>query len=77
MQQKAAQRIIKFGFEELELNRIFAAAMTRNPGSYKLMRKNGMKHEGTFLKHIMKLGSYEDIEFYGMLKSDYLKKELS
>jgi ribosomal-protein-alanine N-acetyltransferase len=71
---EAAQRIVTFGFEDLELNRIFAAAMTKNPGSYKVMSKIGMKHEGTFPQHVMKWGSYEDLVFYGMVKSDFLKK---
>lgn len=70
---EAAQRIVTFGFEDLGLNRIFAAAMTKNPGSYKVMGKIGMKHEGTFLQHVMKWGSFEDIAFYGMVKSDYVK----
>jgi ribosomal-protein-alanine N-acetyltransferase len=70
---EAAHRIVKFGFEDLDLNRIFAAAMTKNPGSYKVMSKIGMKQEGTFPQHVMKWGSYEDIVFYGMVKADYLK----
>lgn len=71
---EAAQRIVQFGFEDLGLNRIFAAAMTKNPGSCKVMRKIGMKHEGTFPQHVMKWGRYEDIVFYGMVKSDYCNK---
>lgn len=69
---EAALRIVKFGFDDLELNRVFAAAMTKNPGSYKVMSKIGMKYEGTFPQHILKSGSYEDVVYYGMVKSDYL-----
>jgi len=47
--------------------------MTKNPGSCKVMKKIGMKHEGTFPQHIWKWGSFEDIELYGMVKSDYDK----
>ncbi|MDR6552609.1 GNAT family N-acetyltransferase [Paenibacillus qinlingensis] len=71
---EAANRIVKFGFEELELNRIFAAAMTKNPGSYKVMNKIGMKEEGTFPQHVLKWGVHEDLVFYGMVKADYYKK---
>ncbi|MDQ0875845.1 ribosomal-protein-alanine N-acetyltransferase [Paenibacillus sp. V4I3] len=73
---EAARRIIQFGFEDLDLNRIFTAAMTKNPGSYKIMRKIGMKEEGTFPQHVLKWGIYEDLVFYGMVKSDYLKEGL-
>jgi len=70
---EAARRMVAFGFEDLGLNRIFALAMTKNPGSYQVMRKIGMKHEGTLPQHVMKWGSFEDLEHYGMIKSDYVK----
>lgn len=70
---EAAKRMVAFGFENLGLNRIFAAAMTQNPGSCKVMKKIGMKYEGTFPQHVWKWGSFEDIELYGMVKSDYEK----
>ena len=68
---EAARRIVQFGFEDLNLNRICAAAMSKNPGSYKVMRKIGMKEEGIFPQHVLKWGIYEDLVFYGMVKSDY------
>ncbi|MDH4616439.1 GNAT family protein [Brevibacillus sp. AY1] len=70
---EAAQKMVQFGFEDLDLNRIFAIAMTKNSGSYKGMEKIGMKHEGTFPQHVRKWGSFEDVEQYGMIKSDYVK----
>jgi len=72
---EAARRILQFGFEDLNLNRIFAAAMTTNPGSYQVMRKIGMKEEGIFHQHIFNWGKYEDLVFYGMLKADYLTQD--
>lgn len=70
---EAARRIVQFGFKELELNRIHAAAMTRNPASYKVMINVGMKYEGTFPQHIMKWEQYEDLVYYGMTQSDLPK----
>jgi ribosomal-protein-alanine N-acetyltransferase len=67
---EAARRVVQFGFEELQLNRIFAAAMTKNPGSYNVMRKIGMKEEGMFPQHVLKWGEYEDLVFYGMVRSE-------
>ncbi|MDQ0062659.1 GNAT family N-acetyltransferase [Paenibacillus harenae] len=71
---EAARRMVQFGFEELELNRIHAAAMTKNPASYKVMINVGMKYEGTFPQHIMKWGQYEDLVFYGMIRTDLPKQ---
>lgn len=37
---EASRAILEFGFKELNLNRIYALAMDRNAGSYKVMEKN-------------------------------------
>lgn len=71
---EAAARVVQFAFDELELNRVFAAAMTRNPASYGVMEKIGMKYEGLMRNHIRKGNAYEDLRYYGLLRSDkYLK----
>ena len=63
---EAAQAVVDFGFEELNLRRIFAAAMTKNPTSSNVMSKIGMKFEKNLPKHILKSGVYEDLVLYGM-----------
>jgi ribosomal-protein-alanine N-acetyltransferase len=68
---EASSRLVQFGFDELLLNKIWAAAFTSNPASSKVMKKLGMKYEGTFPQHILKWDNYEDLEFYGLLKADY------
>ncbi|RED55068.1 acetyltransferase (GNAT) family protein [Cohnella lupini] len=68
---EAAQTIVQFGFVGLQLNRIYAAAMTKNPASYKVMSKVGMKLKDTIPTHILKSGIYEDIVFYDLHKSDF------
>lgn len=72
---EAAQRIVKFGFEGLCLHRILAAAMTKNPASYKIMHKIGMKSENNFPKQVLKSGVYEDLVHYGLAKSDVIKED--
>ncbi|MBW7477335.1 GNAT family N-acetyltransferase [Paenibacillus oenotherae] len=67
---EAAARVVQFAFDELELNRVFAAAMTRNPASYKVMEKIGMKYEGILRNHIRKGDTYEDLRYYGLLRTD-------
>lgn len=44
---EAAQRIVQFGFEDLELNCIFAAAMTKNPGSSNVMKNRHETRRGS------------------------------
>lgn len=70
---EAAAEAMRFGFEELSLNRIFAHYMTINPASGRVMEKIGMKPEGLLPKHVRKWGEFFDIALYGLVKSDYEK----
>ena len=66
--------VIKYGFEELKLNRIFAHHMTNNPASGKVMEKIGMSYEGCCRQHVKRWGEYQDIKYYGILEADYREK---
>ena len=54
--------MLRFGFEQLDLNRIFAYHLTRNPASGRVMQKLGMKHEGRMRRHVERWGKFEDME---------------
>ena len=62
--------MVRYGFEELGLNRIEARHMTRNPASGRVMAKAGMKLEGTLRQQVLKWDSFEDLVIYGILASD-------
>ena len=68
---EAAQAVLKYGFEVLELHRIYARHLTRNPASGRVMQKIGMKHEGTSREAVKKWERFEDLEAYGILRSEY------
>ncbi|MFD0713426.1 GNAT family N-acetyltransferase [Paenibacillus sp. GCM10027626] len=68
---EAAERVAAFVFEQLKLNKMFAAAMIKNPASSKVMEKIGMRHEGIFREHVYKDGQYEDLTYYSLLRSEY------
>jgi len=53
---EAVQTILKFGFEQLKLNKIVAVYLTTNQASGKVMIKNGMIKEGEFKDHDVKRG---------------------
>lgn len=69
---EAAKGIVRYAFEEIRLNRVFARHFGRNPASGKVMAKVGMKYEGTLRQHAKKQGKYEDLVYYGLLKEEYL-----
>lgn len=70
---EAAGAVVKYGFEVLGLNRIHATHMSRNPASGRVMQKIGMKYEGRLRQDRKKWDKFEDMELYGILRSDYLE----
>ncbi len=68
---EAAAAVLDYAFNTLDLNRIFAHHFARNPASGKVMQKIGMKREGFFPQHVRKWDAYEDIQHYGILRTDY------
>lgn len=68
---EAAKEIVRYGFENLNLNRIWAKAMTKNTASSKVMINVGMKKEGVLKQDIIKSGVFEDSDIYGLTRSDY------
>jgi RimJ/RimL family protein N-acetyltransferase len=68
---EAAQRIVRYGFEDLGLNRIHAWHLARNPSSGRVLQKIGMSNEGIARQHTRKHGNFEDIVLCGLLREDY------
>jgi RimJ/RimL family protein N-acetyltransferase len=68
---EGAQEVVKYGFCSLKLHRIHAGHFSNNPVSGRILRKLGMKYEGTTRQHILKWGEYLDVELYGLLASEY------
>lgn len=70
---EALSEIIRFGFEELRLNKIYAHHFANNPSSGKVMIKNGMKQEGYLREDIIKDYKYIDVVLYSILRNEYLE----
>ena len=68
---EAARALLAFGFEQLGLNRIHAWHFARNPASGRVMQKLGMAYEGRQQQHVKKWEGFEDLELYGILKSQW------
>ena len=64
---ESANAIIKFGFQELKLHRIFATCCPDNIGSAKVMEKIGMKKEGCLREHKLQKGKWRDSIIYSVL----------
>ncbi|MBP3951591.1 GNAT family N-acetyltransferase [Bacillus suaedae] len=68
---EATKKLVTYGFDRLNLNKIMAAAFVHNPGSWRIMEKSGLCHEGTFKQHVIRDGNPIDVHFYGVTKDDY------
>lgn len=67
----AAKALLEYGFNQLKLNKIFAASFTSNTGSWKVMEKIGLKYEGTLKQHVSSFGQFYDLTYYGLLKEEF------
>jgi RimJ/RimL family protein N-acetyltransferase len=71
--QEAIHMILRFGFGELKLNRIYADVFTRNVASARLLEKCGFTREGTLRRTIKKDNRWIDKHIYAMLRGEYGK----
>src|SRR5207245_9090670 len=70
---EATKLMFRYGFMELNLNRIQTQDMEENVGGWRADEKAGFKYEGTLRQAILRFGKYNDVRVYSMLRSEYLE----
>lgn len=68
---EAAREMLRYGFKELSLHRIFATHFKHNPASGRILKKVGMRYEGCQRQHLLKWGEFVDSEMYGVLRREW------
>ncbi|PZR28933.1 MAG: N-acetyltransferase [Citrobacter freundii] len=68
---EALAAMIRFGFEQLQLNKLCASHFKTNPASGRVMEKCGMIKEGELKEHVKKKDVYHDMVVYGLTRKDY------
>jgi len=68
---EAASRVMEFGFQMLNLERIFAKCFHNNEASRRVMEKIGMKYEGKFRHEVFKEDRYIDLIYFAIIKEDW------
>jgi len=71
---EAANAVVRYGFEQCGLQRVFACHFTRNVASGRVLQKSGMTYEGTLRRHLKKWDEYVDLAFYGILREEWLSR---
>jgi len=72
---EAAREMLRYGFKERGLHRIFASHFGHNPASGRVLRKLGMRHEGCQREHLRKWDRFVDSELYGILRQEWEDRE--
>src|SRR5690606_18786122 len=67
---EALAGILRYAFEELELNRVEAACMPRNRASVGVLERGGFRKEGLARRYLMINGAFEDHLLFARLKDD-------
>ncbi len=67
---EAGKAILRFGFQELGMHRIFAMCDVDNKASAKVMEKCGMKYEGTLREDSLVRGEWRDSLLYAILEDE-------
>lgn len=69
---EAARRVIQFGFEKTDLNRIWAGHFTFNPASRRVQEKVGMTFEGVLRQNYIKDGQFVDSGICSILREEWV-----
>ncbi|MGW2346440.1 GNAT family N-acetyltransferase [Streptomyces sp. NPDC001661] len=68
---EAAQALLRWAFDTLDLNRVQAEADTRNAGSARVLEKVGFVREGTLREDCVVDGEVSDSWVYGLLRREW------
>jgi len=67
---EAIKQIVEYGFQNFDINRIFARPFGSNKASQRVLEKAGFELEAIFEKTVLKRGVYEDELFYAVRKNE-------
>lgn len=67
----ALRKLLEFGFEELELHRIYAFLLESNVNAFKMYADLGFKKEGVLRENVLKNDNYSNSIMIGLLKKEY------
>lgn len=73
--KECIQLLVKYCYEEINMNRIEANILEYNIASQRLFEKCGFILEGKKRKSIYKNNKYNDVRIYSLLKDEYNKNE--
>jgi len=67
----SARALLRIGFAEMNLHRMFATCLPENPASSRVLEKIGMRREGYQLKNLKIHGIWHDSSLYAILRQEW------
>ena len=74
MMTEALSEMLRFGFEEMNLNRIQVKSAPSNERSIKLIRRLGFKKEGVLRDNFIFMGELQDDVLFSLLRKEWDEK---
>jgi ribosomal-protein-alanine N-acetyltransferase len=71
---EALLALLRFGFEELGVNRMEARCMVPNTASERVMQKAGMQYEGTLRELVFAKERFHDMKVYSLLRVEWMAR---
>jgi len=71
LMQETVETVLRFGFTEMDLNRIEAEASSDNEASIHLLEKLGFQREGLQREHYFEEGAFHDLALYSLLRREW------
>ncbi len=68
---EAVRELVRFGFEDLGLERIHARVQAPNIASIRVIEKAGLKLEYIARREVRKDGEFRDMLHYGLIREEY------
>lgn len=68
---EACREMLRFAFNDLQLHRVSAALGPSNIASEQVVKKLGMRYEGTIRDHVYTNGQWRDSKLYSVLQPEW------
>ena len=69
--REALSALLRFGFEQMHLNRIEASVGSDNIASIALLHSLGFQHEGIQREQYFEEGAFHDLALFGLLRGEW------
>ena len=71
---EAVSAVLRYGFMQLNLHRIYSPYFQGNTASERVLQKAGMTYEGRMREHYLRFGRFVDLELYGLLQQEFIER---